>query len=248
MSKFGLISEIDIQDSTTWQDKIFITLDIDWAHDDVIRNVASLLVKYNVLATWYVTHNTPVLNELRACELFELGIHPNFNKLLNGDFEKGKNIGEIFDNIIKVVPEAKSFRSHSLTQNAAIALAAYDRGIAFDLNTFIPIDSYIEIRPYRHPVDIIQLPHIWEDDVHCIKHWDYSGILSKIMTYGGLRILDFHPIHIFLNTENVERYNSARPHLKDLNELARCVNNNNYGTRNFIEQLITLFNESSDNR
>lgn len=237
-NQFGLISEININDQSSWQNKTFISIDIDWAHDDVIRNCASLLIKYGVKATWYVTHATPVLAELRENELFELGIHPNFNKLLNCDYAQGKNIDEVFTNILKIVPEAKSFRSHSLTQSTPIIAEASEKGLLYDLNTFIPISSDIEVCPYMHTCNILQLPHIWEDDVHYMNKWNYEEMVEKVQKYKGLKILDFHPIHIYLNTENIERYNAARPHLNDMAQLKNNVNNQCYGTRNFFKQII----------
>ena len=32
-----LISNINLQNELSWRDKLFITIDIDWAHDEVIE-------------------------------------------------------------------------------------------------------------------------------------------------------------------------------------------------------------------
>ena len=52
-------------------DSPIITLDIDWSPDFIIRNVSKVLRKNNVKATWFVTHESPVLDELRENKLFE---------------------------------------------------------------------------------------------------------------------------------------------------------------------------------
>ncbi len=236
-NQFGLISEIDFYNPSSWQKKYFITLDIDWAVDEVIRFTANLLNNNNIKATWFATHETPILNELRNNPLFELGIHPNFNKILNGNFENGKNINEIFELMLKIVPEAKSFRSHSLTQNTPIINTAANNGIQYDLNTFIPITSGIRVEPFKHTSAIFQLPHIWEDDVHYINSWNYQNILNTIKNYEGLKILDFHPIHIFLNTEKEERYLNSRSLHKIPQELIKHQNHN-FGTTSFLLKLL----------
>ena len=58
---------------------ILITLDVDWAPDDVISSVAEILLKNKIKSTWFITHQTPLLHFFRENDnYFELGIHPNF--------------------------------------------------------------------------------------------------------------------------------------------------------------------------
>ena len=40
---FGLLSEIKIDDPETFEDKIFLTLDVDWAHDEVFADSIDFL-------------------------------------------------------------------------------------------------------------------------------------------------------------------------------------------------------------
>ena len=53
MERFGLISEIKVSDSETWQDRVFLTFDIDWAHDEVLEDTLNLVSDYNVKATFF---------------------------------------------------------------------------------------------------------------------------------------------------------------------------------------------------
>jgi hypothetical protein len=238
MKQFGLVSEINIADENTWRNKYFITLDIDWAHDDVIQYAADLLIDNNIKATWFVTHDTPKLAMLKMYSIFELGIHPNFNLLLNGHTDKGANTSDVIDNLLKIIPNAKLLRSHSLTQNSNILHQAYDKGIRYDLNTFIPLTSKIEVRPYIHTSNLIQLPHIWEDDVHYINRWDYTKVLYDLEKNQGLKILDFHPIHIFLNTSQELQYTSTKHLHQSPLELIK-FKNQVFGTEHFLKQIIT---------
>ena len=79
----------------------------------------NILNSQNIKSTWFITHQSSILDNLRSDLKVELGIHPNFNKILE-NINNRKDFREIIQGILKVVPEAKSIRSHSLTQNSKI--------------------------------------------------------------------------------------------------------------------------------
>lgn len=238
MKQFALVSQINYEDSSSWLNKVFVTLDIDWAHDEVIRDVASFLHELGIPATWYVTHETPVLNELRANPLFELGIHPNYNPLLlQCSPVKGANAKEVLENVLRIVPEAGSVRSHSLTQHSALVDYYAEKNLKHELNVFIPIQENILVKPYRHWTGVIQVPHIWEDDVNMRYALDYNEMLEKIVSYPMLTVLDFHPIHLFLNANTYSHYEEVKDFLQDFSRLQRHRNMDQFGTRNFLSLL-----------
>ena len=68
---FFNLSEIFPDDPKTYRG-IFLTFDIDWADDDVIGDTIDLVEKAEVKATWFVTHQTPLLDRLRDNPKFEL--------------------------------------------------------------------------------------------------------------------------------------------------------------------------------
>lgn len=205
---FGKIAEIRPEIPDTWQDRIFLTFDIDWACDAVLADAIDLVEAAGVPATWFVTHSTPLLVRLRANDKFELGIHPNFNFLLEGDPRNGANAAEVVDRMLELVPQARSVRSHSMTQSSRLLQLFKDRKLTHDANHFIPEHSGIELRPWLHWNGLIKVPYCWEDDAHCM-HDQYSDVES-MSKRSGIRVLDFHPIHVYLNTERMERYESTR--------------------------------------
>lgn len=67
-------------------ENIMITLDIDWAPDWVIDEVASIHIEHKVKVTWFVTHATMAVERLREnSDLFELGLYTNWKQKGNAE-------------------------------------------------------------------------------------------------------------------------------------------------------------------
>lgn len=212
MIKSAKLGGILPDDPSTWQDKLFLTIDIDWAHDEVLSYAIDLVDRSDIHATWFVTHNTPLLDRLRANPNYELGIHPNFNWLLAGDPRNGANSAEVLERLMRLVPEARCVRSHSMTQSTGLLQAFADAGLTHDANHFVPASSGVELKPWVLWNGMIRVPYCWEDDVFCI--YRERGVaepdVNETTRRGGLRVFDFHPIHLFLNTESMARYEKTR--------------------------------------
>lgn len=235
--EFAKISDIDIENEKTWQNRIFLTFDLDWCIDGVLEYTLDILEKYDVKATFFITHKTSLLDRIRKNPNFELGIHPNFNPLLNGDYSLGKDYKEVILRIKEIVPEARAVRSHSQTINTPILSFLDEIGFLYCCNTFIPFSSKIILKPYRLWTNkLIKVPYFWEDDVHMIYKWKWD--INKYLKYDGLKVFDFHPIHIFLNCENIHRYEKIKKYLKDYKILKENKNKINYGVCNFLIDLI----------
>ncbi len=84
--EFEKISIINPEDPNSYNGKIFLTFDIDWAINDVLMSTIDIIEKYNIKATFFVTHRTELLERMDKNKNIELAIHPNFNYLTNGDF------------------------------------------------------------------------------------------------------------------------------------------------------------------
>ena len=237
---FSKIYEINPSDLTTWDNKIFLTIDVDWAHDQIILDTIELLNSSSAKSTWFITHKSELIEELKKSANCEIGIHPNFNKIL---FENtSETYKTILDDILNIVPNAKSVRSHSMTQNSRILDTFFDYGLTHDVNHFVPYFSNNFLNPWIHWNGLIKVPYIWEDDIailykSCqIKESSPSEILRK--NKSGIKVFDFHPIHIFLNTENMQRYEETRHVHQNPKELIN-YRFDGYGTRNMFIELIT---------
>lgn len=231
--KFSIISKIIPEKINTWEKKIFVSFDTDWAHDEVILDTYNLISKYNVQSSWFITHNSEALNILKKDASVELGIHPNFNELLNNQ-ENQKNQNKIISSLMEVVPNAKIVRSHSLLQSERLVDLFNEYKLSHISNFYIPYSSLINIKPFKLWNESIITPHHWQDNVELRMK---ENLKKKINFDIGLHIFNFHPIHIYLNTENINRYINIKNFYHQPQKLIK-YRYEGYGVRNFLEDLL----------
>lgn len=221
-----------------WEDSLFLTFDLDWCSDAALEHTLTLLETFDAPATFFVTHDTPLLEKIRNHTRHELGIHPNFNPLLRGNFEYGNSFESVLEYYLKIAPEACSVRSHSLTQSSLFYGAYQDKGLRFECNQLLPISSGIVAKPYRNwDGTTLILPHFFEDDVYCTdpaSQWD----VDELLHYPGLKIFGFHPNNLFLNIRDMGLYEQAKPHFQDHAKMKQLVNQQSYGEQNLLTDLL----------
>lgn len=220
-------------------DPIYCIMDVDWAHDDVLREALGIFAAADVPVTVFVTHDTPVLDEMRDDPLVELGIHPNFNDLLNGTARKGDSAASRVEALRRVVPEANVVRNHSMCQTSYLMNLFADIGFTHEVNTLIMAHSGIALSAWRHwSGDMTRVPTVFEDSLagHLADGWDPARVLS----HPGLRVLNFHPVRLVLN--------ACEPNLPGPSESVtwspaaladRVRPAHEPGSRSFLEALIT---------
>jgi len=72
MHDFSTISVVKLNDGVNWNNRLFLTLDIDWANDEVLDDTIDLVEQADVAATWFVTHKTSVLERLKETQSLSL--------------------------------------------------------------------------------------------------------------------------------------------------------------------------------
>jgi hypothetical protein len=190
--------------------KVAITLDTDWASDEVLDHAMALLLKYKVKATWFITHDSSVIRKLFSYRsLFEIGIHPNF--LLNST--QGPTMDKVMLDLLTIYPAAKIMRTHSLYQSTPMFETIIKRysNIRIDVSLFLPYEKHVRPHKYHTIVGnknpyIMRIPYVWEDDMElCLPKPDFKFSIER---FGGtgIKIFDFHPIHIALNSVAVDSY------------------------------------------
>lgn len=218
--------------------KYVFTSDIDWAPEEVIADTISLFAEHNAKITLFSTHRSEqILSADR--NLVEIAIHPNFNNLLfNAGSQKPK---EILNELLRIYPEAKGIRSHSLTQSSGLVNLFKSVGLLYESNTLLPYSKAIE--PYKCWTGLTRIPYNWEDDVHFTYGYDFYN--DKLANNCEYKIYDFHPMHIFLNTDIENTYIKAKPYYNDYEMLRLFVNKSNVGTRDLLIKLLSEIKENN---
>lgn len=213
--------------------QIYITVDVDWAIDPVMEYCLVLFDELDINTTINITHETKLLNRMK--QKHELGIHPNFNFLLNGQVAKYSNYQDAIAKVKDIVPTAVTVRSHACVSGSQIRYAFAENNLKYELNTMIIPSKGQCIYPWKL-ADMWQVPYIFEDDVFAT--WDDKRAYWFDSDWEMVRVLNFHPIHIFLNTESLDRYNTARPYLQDIDRLSKLRNLDYYGTEVLLRELV----------
>ena len=197
--------------------EIVLTLDVDWAPDCAINFVAERLLAHRVRATWFVTHTSPAILALRRYpDLFELGIHPNF---LPGSTH-GETPEVVLRHCMALVPHATSMRSHALMQSTPLLdTVMRETPIETDVSLFLPRAKAVEFIEYHRPGrTLLRVPYVWEDDFE-MESGDPCWELSPLFGRGeGLKVFNFHPIHIYLNSADIGPYHRLKRRVRCVTE------------------------------
>ncbi len=216
---------------------ISFSADIDWAADEIIAHTIELFEKYGVKCTFFSTHYSNVLLDSNK-KLFEIGIHPNFNSLLSGN---NKNADDVLDELLETHPGAKGVRSHSMMQSSDLLQKFAKKNQIYDANHFLPYCK--GIKPFKLWTGMVRIPYNWEDDVHWAYGYSFDSCRIDLND-DGLNVFDFHPIHIFLNTENKYRYNEAKKYLNNPKKLLEYRNSETKGTYDVLVSLLEYVNKN----
>jgi len=212
-----------------------LTFDLDWCHEEVLLDTISLLAEYKAEAVLFVTNPLPALEALGKNDQFELGIHPNFNALLsggrdpNGDLSAEKEV----DRLLAIVPDAKSVRSHSLCTSTRLTELFRSKGLTHESNFRLPSSPACPVAPFRHQSGMIMCPFSWSD--YTDAHTAATEACARLPYF----MCAFHPIHVFLNTESLARYEAARDFQQDPARL-RKYRYEGLGVRNRLTELLAL--------
>jgi len=191
-----------------FKNKVFITFDIDWAPDYMVDHVIDLCIKYEISATFFVTHSSPTLDRLRSYpDQFEIGLHPNF---LPGSTQ-GKTPEEIFEYCKKLVPDAVSIRTHCVYQHGRL----YDQwNTHFGekiIDSSICMPGVAQIQPFKLYTPsgcLVRVPFFWADDYYLLGKHVLDPV--ELLSVDGCKVYMFHPVHIYQNTRSIQEYESYK--------------------------------------
>ncbi|MEJ8835242.1 polysaccharide deacetylase WbmS family protein [Ramlibacter sp. AN1133] len=197
-----------------------LTLDIDWAPDWMVADAADALTRRGVRATWFATHASPVLADLLSEPLFEVGLHPNF---LPGS-SHGATPGEVVRHLLALVPGARSVRAHSLFQSERHSqLLAEEFGLRTDCSVLLMDADHVAPHRVRFSDGgpwLTRVPHVFQDNMFMFtgRPWTFD---DPAFHTPGLKVFDFHPVHLALNSPGFGAYAALKTAGKPLASLAR---------------------------
>ena len=216
-----------------------MSFDMDWAIDEVINDTLEMIESAGVKATFFVTHNTPVLERMRQSPAIALGLHPNFNPLIDNK-EEALHPDQTLSELKAIVPEAKVLRSHSMTHSARWLGKYEELGVTHLSQYYMP--GIKVIHPFEHLNGLVEVPIYFADDgyISDLDHQHIGRFPNGEILDGasdGIKVYNFHPIHIALNSRSLKLYHRAKPLSRNWEELLK-QRNANIGIRNLFEKLI----------
>lgn len=197
-----------------------LTLDIDWAPDWMVADAAQALSRAGVRATWFATHRSPVLDDLRSERLFEVGVHPNF---LPGS-SHGDSPAAVMEHVLAMVPGARTVRSHSLFQSERHSqMMVEEFGIRTDCSLLLLDAPHVSPHRVRFSPSgpwLTRVPHVFQDNMFMFTGQPWSVDLPSFST-PGLKVFDFHPVHLALNSPAFDSYAALKTCGKPLAKVNR---------------------------
>lgn len=169
---------------------IGLSFDTDWQDGEVLQFTLDLLKKFEIKATFFCTNKTKV-----KISGHEIAIHPNFSK---------KDIKRALADLKKNFPQAKGLRSHGILTGNEIIQASQEKKLLYESNYLMYLQK--DIRPFK-VYQIWELPIYYMDFYHlAIEKEPQFNLKYLKLNQPGLKIFDFHPIHVYLNTNSTKHY------------------------------------------
>lgn len=191
---------------TTAPDRaLFMTLDLDHAPEYMVEQILALFADRGVPATVFATHDSPALRN--AGSLFETGLHPyitNLNQARNAIAQ-----------LKRIHPQARCLRSHSLVNSSALLIHAWQAGITATSN-YLMLDRNHD-RPVPMLYGIHEYPIFFMDDIALMEGLaSYAVELPPALRQArGFCVLDFHPVHVYMNATSHQDYSCVKGRLAD---------------------------------
>ena len=228
---------------------VIIGFDIDWAPDFILKDSLELAKTWGIKPTLFFTHESPLCNRIFKQNRFEFGLHPNFEKLLSGDWSNGQDALEVLNRLDQSFPGVKIIRSHSLTTSSKLK-ALFNKASYEIESSFVTQGTGKRFPNYWDEwTGLRQVPITWEDDIWFSSDRKPVEIdMLEIVKKDTLNVLTFHPIHLFLNTVNHRHYEESKSWMGHAANLMKCRNDGQVGVRSIFERVGALLNGEKDAR
>lgn len=214
------------------QNIVAISLDMDWAASEVVEYALSFLHQYKIKATLFMT------NKIDSSILFgqhELAIHPDFTTF---------NLEKHFIDSLNNYPKAKGVRSHSFFFSERLSPIYKKYKIKYESNVMMYKQK--NIYPYYISPTTLEIPLYFMDFFYMeMEERNTSFRIDDLdLVSPGIKVFDFHPIHIFLNTSSLLIYDRAKKYYHRPEVLIKYRNSNSLGIKDLYIELLEYINKN----
>ncbi len=206
---------------------IGLSFDTDWQDGEILKVTLDLLKTHQVKATFFMTGKTKL--KIRG---HELAIHPYF---------EGKNsFQSTINKLLTMFPQAKGLRSHHLHIDYDILSYLETKKFLYDSNYLMYLQE--NIRAFRIN-NFYELPIYYMDFYQILTTKNPQFKLAYLkLNRPGLKILAFHPIHVYLNTHNLNDYLQYK---RDKDHTAHYINRNQLGIQTLFLELLAYLKKTN---
>jgi hypothetical protein len=185
---------------------VFLTCDVDWAPEYAVETVLKAVEAHGHKLTLFATHRSELL--LRAPDWIEVGLHPDFTR------QDGKSrFEEKLPALKECYPAAVGMRSHRDFFGNNIGDMAKTCGLRYDASAFLWNQPFCQAHIDYN--GMTRFSYMWEDGIHLDLGLELN--FDKVNLHlPGLKILNVHPILIFLNSTSDNHRRSVTCRYKDL--------------------------------
>ena len=205
-----------------------LTFDLDWAPDFMIDDLVNLVRRSGVRATFFCTHQSPGVERLTSLPGCETALHPNL-------LREGQDESTILADLHQLFPHAVGIRNHRLSYHSGLLETFHQRKLCYFSNDLLFLQP--DLRPFYDWSGIVRLPIYWEDDVHCLFFEQQFDLTLLALDRPGMKVFNFHPVHLWLNTARLDDYQRAKPAIQ-CEDRATAFRNGGKGIRSLFLSLI----------
>ena len=186
----------------------FITMDVDWASDEVLHWTYDWFFRNEIPITAFATHPSSILTKYSGNSLAEVAIHPNFSNSLEPDYK--------IKELVNYYPQSIGSRSHRNIIGRNFTDALHKFNLKYDSSKLLWRARNLEVYPLYN--GMIDIPYIWEDGVH-LELNESSTVDATVFNHQGLKILNIHPVLFFLNHRSYTQLKSFTSKYSDLTQV-----------------------------
>lgn len=211
--------------------RVVLTFDLDWAEDELVEDALDLVDELGLKVTVFATHalSDRIRTRIRSAG-HELGLHPHAPD--GDDASLSAHLEELMD----TYPDAVSVRSHRLRTSTPVFRAYREQGLRISSNLYLKRRAVAA--PFAVQWNLLEVP-IFEMDYFLLPEVE-EALASPgedlRLARPGVKVLCFHPVHLYLNTPHLPFYERVRASELDPAEMRR-TRYDGYGIRTLFREL-----------